>query len=343
MVRLLVRGACRCTVRHGSHKHGVRELTVLEIRMNRLEAMEVFTRVAESGSFTAAARALGIPRASATTRVQALEARLGVKLLHRTTRRVSLTSEGAVYFEECRRLLQELAALEEGLGAALARPRGRLRVDAPVSAARHLLAPALPAFLAKNPEVVVDLGSTDRAVDLVAEGIDCVIRGGEVHDESLAARRLGALPVITCAAPAYLRKYGTPRSPRDLEGHHFVNYFSSRTGRIFEVDFARGDEQYTLHPPHRVAANDAETWIALAVAGLGLLQAPASPHVRRLIQEGKLKRVLKGWVAPPLPMTVLYPPSRSLPARVRTFIDWVVALYADEVKAAEAFVGGSRR
>lgn len=307
--------------------------------MNRLDAMEVFARVAETGSFTAAARSLRIPRASATTRVQALEARLGVKLLHRTTRRVSLTSDGAVYFEECRRILNELAALEESLGAAAARPRGRLRVDVPASAARNLIAPALPAFLAKNPEVVVELGSTDRAVDLVAEGIDCVIRGGDVHDESLAARRLGALPVITCAAPAYLRQHGTPRSPRDLEGHHFVNYFSSRTGRVFEVDFARGDEELTLHPPHRVAANDAETWVALALAGLGLLQVPAAAHVRRLIEEGKLRRVLKDWAVPPLPMTVLYPPNRSLPARVRAFIDWVVVLYAKEVKAAEAFVG----
>lgn len=306
--------------------------------MNRLEAMEVFTRVAETGSFTAAAQSLRIPRASATTRVQALEARLGVKLLHRTTRRVSLTGDGAVYFEECRRLLKELAALEDSLGAAAARPRGRLRVDVPVSAARNLLAPALPTFLAQNPEVVVELGSTDRAVDLVAEGIDCVIRGGEAHDESLAARRLGALPVITCAAPVYLRRHGTPRSPHELAGHHFVNYFSSRSGRVFEVDFARGDEDLSFHAPHRVAANDAETWIALALAGLGLLQVPAGPHVRRLVREGKLKRVLKDWAAPPLPMAVLYPPTRSLPARVRAFIDWVVVLYAAEVKDAETFV-----
>jgi LysR family transcriptional regulator for bpeEF and oprC len=305
--------------------------------MNRLDAMELFTRVVETGSFTAAAASLRIPRASATTRLQALEARLGVKLLHRTTRRVSLTTEGALYFEECSRLLKELGELEAELSEASARPRGRLRVDVPAAAGRHVLAPGLPAFCARYPEIVVELGSTDRAVDLLAEGVDCVVRGGSVHDERLAARKLAALPVVTCAAPGYLARAGTPKHPRELEGHRFVNFFSPRTGRVFEVDFERGGEVHSFVPPHAVAANDADTWLALAAAGLGLVQAPLGPQLRQLLGEGRLRRVLADWTVPALPMHVLYPQSRRLPARVRVFIDWVVEVYAAEAAAAERF------
>lgn len=305
--------------------------------MNRLEAMELFTRVVETGSFTAAASSLRIPRASATTRVQALEARLGVKLLHRTTRRVSLTTEGALYFEECSRLLKELRELEAELGEANARPKGRLRVDVPAAGGRHVIAPALPSFCTRYPEIVLEVGSTDRAVDLLAEGVDCVVRGGSVHDERLSARKLGALPVVTCAAPRFLGRT-RPKSPKDLEKLRFVNFFSPRTGRVFEVDFERGDETVSFVPSHQVAANDADTWVALATAGLGLIQAPLGPNVRRLLTEGALVRVLPEWTAPSLPMHVLYPQSRRLPARVRVFIDWMVEVYGQEIRTAETFL-----
>lgn len=310
--------------------------------MDRLRAMEVFTKVVETGSFTAAAHALRIPRATATTLVQALEARLQLRLLHRTTRRVAPSAEGAVFYEEASRLLRDLEALEAGLGDASVGPRGRVRVDVPAAAGRHLIAPALPQFFARFPEVTVELGSGDRPVDLLGEGLDCVIRGGELHDESLVARKLGELPVLTFASPAYLRERGAPTRPDDLGDHVFVGFFSPRTGRVFDVDFA-GDVDVALPPPHRVAANDTETWVALAVAGLGLLQAPCGKGIRAHALAGELAPVLTGWRSEPLPVYAMYPRSRRLPARTRAFVDWVAELFAEECRLAEAFVAEIRR
>jgi LysR family transcriptional regulator for bpeEF and oprC len=301
--------------------------------------MEVFVRVAELGSFTQAGKALRVPKASVTAAVQGLEARLQVKLLHRTTRRAALTADGAVYLEEARRLLRELGELEAGLGRASHSPRGRLRVDVPASAGRHVLAPALPEFFARYPELVVELGSGDRHVDLLGEGVDCVIRGGDAHDDALVGRRLGELPVVTCAAPAYLAAYGVPAHPDELAAHRFVGFFSPRSGRVFEVDFERGDERRVVLPAHRVAANDADTWIAAAVAGLGLVQAPCARRVREHLARGELVRVLADWRVEPLPLSVLWARSRFLAARVRAFIDWVVEVFARECEAARAVAG----
>ena len=304
---------------------------------NRFDEMELFARVVDAGSFTAAARSLRIPKASATTRLQALEARLGVKLLHRTTRRLSLTTEGAHYYEECTRLLREVHEREAAMSQATARPKGRLRIDVPAASGRNMLAPRMAEFLARYPELVVDVGSSDRAVDLVAEGVDCVIRGGNLHDESLSSRKLQDIPVVTVASPAYLAAHGTPKHPRDLDAHVFVNFFSARTGKTFEVDFERGDEKYSLHVPHRVAANDSDTWLALAAGGCGLLQAPLGAQVRALMKRRQLVPVLKGWSAPPLPVFVLWPQTRRPPARVRAFIDWATEVWAEEGRTAEQF------
>src|SRR5215813_2538950 len=308
--------------------------------MDRIRAMELFVRVVETGSFTAAASALRLSRTRATTEIQQLEAHLGVRLLQRTTRRVSPTGDGTVYYEEVRRVLRELRDLEAGLAGAAASARGRLRVDVPASAGRQVIAPALPLFLERHPEIVVELGSTDRPVDLVAEGVDCVVRGGDVHDETLVGRRLADLPVVTCAAPAYLARHGTPRSPHDLEGHVFVNFFSPRTGRVFEVDWTPpdGSERIELRPPHVVAANDAGTFLALIVAGLGIAQTPLGPAVREAIRRRELRLLLPGWRSDPLPTHVLYPETRVVPARVRVWVDWLVGLYAEEAAEAERFL-----
>jgi LysR family transcriptional regulator for bpeEF and oprC len=307
--------------------------------------MELFVRVVESGSFTAAASALRMSRTRATTEIQALEAHLGLRLLQRTTRHVSPTGDGALYYEEVRRLLRELRELEAGLGGAMASARGRLRVDVPAAAGRQVIAPALPRFLERHPEIVVELGSTDRPVDLVAEGVDCVVRGGDVHDASLVGRRLAELPVVTCAAPSYLARRGTPASPRELDGHLFVNFFSARTGRVFEVDWQPpdGGEPVVLHPPHVVATNDADTWIALAAAGLGIVQAPLSAGVRERIRRGELRVLMPGWRPEPLPTHVLYPAARVLPARVRAWVDWLVTLYSEEGEAAQRFLEEAER
>ncbi len=307
--------------------------------MDRIRSMEVFIRVAELGSFTQAAQALRLPKASVTAAVQELEARLQVKLLHRTTRQAGLTADGAAYIDEARRLLRELAELEASLGNRARSPRGRLRVDVPAAAGRHVLAPALPDFFARYPELVVELGSSDRHVDLLGEGVDCVIRGGEAHDESLVGRKLGELPVITCAAPGYLAARGTPTHPDELGAHLFVGFFSARTGRTFEVDFTRDGETRQLRPRYLLTANDADTWISGAVAGLGLVQAPLSRGVREHLARGALQRVLPGWRTESLPLSVLWPHSRHLAARVRAFVDWVSELFADECREAARIAG----
>jgi len=297
-----------------------------DMSIDRFKAMEVFVRVVELASFSRAATALHLPRGRVTTIVQDLESHLGVRLLHRTTRRLSLTDDGMAYHQRARTMLQEMHELEAMLGHAVVTPAGRLRVDVPASLGRHVIAPALPDFFARYPQVMMELGSSDRPVDLIAEGVDCVIRGGLVHDESLAARRLGELEVATCAAPAYLQRHGMPATLADLDRHRFVNFFSAKTGRVFPFDFRRGDEAHEITRPHWVAANDADTCIAAAVAGMGLMQSPLNGVVRAHLASGRLVPVLPDWNAGTLPMLALYPRNRHLSARVRVFIDWVAGL-----------------
>jgi len=294
--------------------------------VDRIRTIEVFIQVAELGGFTRAAETLGLPRASVTAAVQALEARLQVKLLHRTTRRAALTPDGAAYLEEARRLLRELGELESSLGGAVRSPRGRLRVDVTASAGRHIVAPALPTFLARYPDLIVELGSGDRPVDLLGEGVDCVIRGGETFDDTLVGRKLGEMPVITCAAPSYLAEHGTPTHPTELTDHVHVGFFSPRTRRIFELDFERDGEVHTIRPAHRLAANDADTWIAAAVAS----------NARTHCERGELVRILPDWHVENLPISVLWPRDKHVVARVRAFVDWVTELYADEFRVAVA-------
>jgi LysR family transcriptional regulator for bpeEF and oprC len=296
--------------------------------MDRFRMLEVFVRVADLASFTRAADALDLPRATVTELVQALEARLECTLLHRTTRRVALTPEGAAFYERATRILQELEDAESDLGGARATPRGRLRVDVPAAAGRHVIAPALPDFFARYPGIELELGSSDRPVELMAEGVDCVIRGGLVHDETLVARKLAELPVATCAAPAYLERHGVPSSAEDLGGHRFVNFFSAKTGRVFENEFERGVEVVRVTGPSSLAVNDSDTFIAAVVAGLGLGQVPLTAYVRSLIAAGALRSVLEDWSVPPLPLYAMWPRRRDRSARLHAFVDWVAELYA---------------
>lgn len=298
--------------------------------MDRLVAMQTFVRVAELGSFTKAAEGLKLPNATVSMRVAQLEEHLRVKLLSRTTRRVSLTEDGAAYLERVQRLLNELAETESQLAGAAQSPRGRLRVDVPAAAGRHVLAPALPAFFARYPEVLLEIGSSDRPVDLLAEGVDCVIRGGLTHDEGLVARPLGFFEVVTCAAPSYLAKRGTPTTPQDLHAHACVNFFSAKTGRVFSFDFERDGEKLEITGPHQVAANDADTYLEAGLAGLGIMQSPRTRRLQELLDTGRLVTVLTDWSAGQLPLAVMYPRNRHLSARVRVFVDWVVELYADQ-------------
>ncbi|MDL1863109.1 LysR family transcriptional regulator [Betaproteobacteria bacterium PRO7] len=296
--------------------------------MDRFRMLEAFVRVAELQSFTRAAEDLNVPRATVTELVQALESRLACTLLHRTTRRVSLTPEGAAFYERATTILQDLADAEDDLGGARGTPRGRLRVDVPAAAGRHAIAPALPQFFARYPEIRLELGSSDRPVELLLEGVDCVIRGGDIHDENLVARRLCEYRVVTCAAPAYLERCGVPASPADLEGHRFVNFFSAKTGRLFDNEFVRDGEAIRVAGEWSVAANDSDTFVAATVAGLGLAQLPLTAYVRGLIDAGALRVVLGNWSVPPLPLFALWPRRRDRSARLHAFVDWVTELYA---------------
>lgn len=298
--------------------------------MDQLVAMRVFTRVVECGTFTKAADSLQMPKATVTKLVQQLEAHLRTTLLQRTTRRVTVTPDGAAYYERTLRLLSELDEIEAGMTNARTTPRGKLRVDVPVMTGRLVIVPALPGFHSRYPEVQLDLGVSDRPVDLVADNVDVVLRRGPIADESLVARRISQSPSITVAAPRYLEKYGHPRHPLDLENTHpIVPYFSPLTGRkLFSFNFSRDGELVEIdNDNYIVSANESSAYIALAVAGLGIVQAPAF-MVYSHVRDGELVRVFPDWQVDSGELFVVYPPNRHLSAKVRVFVDWVAELFS---------------
>src|SRR5580692_1240830 len=207
--------------------------------MNKLQAMQLFVRVVETGGVTRAADSLHMPKATATTLIQQLEADLGVKLLNRTTRSVSVTTDGAAYYPRCVAILAEVRETEESLARRHASPQGRLRVEVPTLMARLVIVPALPAFFARYPDIDLQLGCSERRSDLIEEGIDCAVWSGELEDSTLIARRVGQLYFGTCAAPSYLAAHGEPRHPDELATHRCINHFSPRTGKIFDWAFAK--------------------------------------------------------------------------------------------------------
>lgn len=296
--------------------------------MDQLAAMRAFVRVVEAGTFTRAADLLGIPKPTLTKQVQSLEAHLRTRLLNRTTRRVTVTPDGAAYYERALALLNDLEELDGSMTLSQAAPRGRLRVDISASLALLVLIPALPDFFARYPDIQVDLGVTDRSVDLVGESVDCVVRGGDLIDPSLIARRVGEIHMITVAAPSYLARYGEPAHPMDLEGDFpAVRYFNAGTGRILPLEFIRDGE--TLEPAARymIAVNEGNSYVAAGLAGLGVLQAP-SFMVQTHMGTGALVPVLTQWSTDPFPVFVVFPPNRHLSARLRVFVDWVADLFA---------------
>jgi LysR family transcriptional regulator for bpeEF and oprC len=289
------------------------------------QAMEVFTRVVEIGGFTKAAEALRLPKATVTTLVQGLEAHLGVKLLNRTTRRVTVTPDGAAYYERCVRILAEVAETESALSRTRSAVRGRLRVDVPATFGRRVLVPALPAFFERYPELELEVGCADRPVDLIGEGVDCVVRGGEQADSSLVARRIATLDLITCATPGYLERQGVPRHPDDLARHRCIRYFSAKTGKMYKWVYRRAGERIELDVDGPLALNDSEAYLEAGLAGLGVMKATRFA-VNEWLTRGRLVRVLEDWTSDPLPVYVMYPQNRHLSAKVRVFADWVAEL-----------------
>ncbi len=298
--------------------------------MDQIQAMRIFVRVVEAGTFTRAADSLNLPKATVTKHVQALEERLRVKLLNRTTRRVTVTPDGAAYYDRTVRLLTDLDDIEASMTNARANPRGRLRIDVGTSVAQLLIIPQLAEFHARYPDIQLDLGVSDRTVDLIGDNVDCVIRGGELSDQSLVARRIGSLEFITVAAPAYLERKGTPTHPLEIEEKHAsVIYFSPQSGRHYPLEFRRGDESIDITGPYQLSVNEANAYVTSIVAGLGIGQI-TSWQAQRYLASGALVQLLPDWTQPLLPVYVVYPPNRHLSAKVRAFVDWAAELFQRE-------------
>ncbi len=290
--------------------------------MDRIELYRVFTRVIETRSFTRAADTLQMPRSSVSTAIAELEARLGARLLNRTTRVVAPTDEGEEFYERCLGFLAEGEEMEAMFRSAARRIEGRIRVDVPGRMGRLVLAPALPEFLSLWPGIRVELGTTDRAVDLVGERVDIALRVGPLPDSGLRARRVGEIAQINVASPAYLTQYGTPLSPADLDRHWQVAFASPSTGRLVDWEWLEGGRVLTRPVPWRVSANSAEGYIACALAGMGLIQIPAY-DVARHLDVGELVEVMSGHRAEPMPMHLLFPGSTRALRRLTAFADWM--------------------
>lgn len=298
--------------------------------MDRIDLFRIFTRVVECASFTRAADTLGVPRSSVSAAVQELEGRVGARLLHRTTRKVSPTQDGTAFYDRCQRVIADVEETENLFRQSAAQPSGRLRIDVPGRIGRLIIAPALPEFLERYPQIDIDLGVTDRAVNLVEDSVDCVVRVGLLSDSGLIARPIGRLALINVASPAYLARHGTPREINDLDKHWAVNYASPSTGRVEDWEWLEDGTLRTLPMRGRVTVNSAEAYIACCLAGLGVIQIPAY-DVRSHLDAGELVELMPDYRAEPMPMTLLYPHRQHLSRRLHVFAEWLETLLKREL------------
>ncbi|MCH4024573.1 MAG: LysR family transcriptional regulator [Acetobacter sp.] len=288
--------------------------------MDRLATLDLFVRIVDRGSFSAAATACGVSRPVATAAIKALESRLGVRLLQRSTRHVQPTVEGVAYYRRCLAILADLEDADRSASRAIS---GVLRVDVTGHLARTILLPALPDFLAQHPALILHLGEGERLVDLVREGVDCVVRAGALADSEMVARHLGEMEEMTVASPDYLARHGIPTTPDELEGHQMIGFVSSRTNQPLPLEFTKEDEVIEVTLPTRLLVNGADTSVAAARLGFGLVQAPRYRFADDLAN-GTLIEVLADFPPKPTPLSVLYPSNRQLSPRVRVFVDWLV-------------------
>lgn len=293
--------------------------------MDVFHSMQVFVSVIETGSFTKAAQALHLHRPAVSKTIQLLEQQLGGRLLNRTTRQVNLTPEGEAFYERCKSLLADVSETMSSLGNRPARLVGKLRVDMPVSLAKLLIIPSLMDFQNLYPGIELTIGASDKPIDMLSEGVDCVVRMGELEDSSLIASSIGYLPMVTCAAPSYIERYGTPQSLVDLGTHRAVNYFSGNNPRPIEWVFNVDGEVKAMRLESGIRVNDTEAFVASALAGFGLLQG-LEISVRSHLQEGSLVQVLGDIAVPAKRVSILYPHREHLPPKVDAFIEWLKAL-----------------
>lgn len=299
--------------------------------MDQLTAIRAFARVVEAGNFTRAADSLDMPNATLSKMVQELEAHLGVRLLQRTTRRVTVTPEGSEYYEKTARILRDLDDVDTAFNAVRSKPRGLLRIDVGGSTARDVLIPGLADFMTRYPEIRLDLGVSDRPVDLISDNVDCVIRGGPLDNSSLIARNIGHATLITCATPAYLKAFGTPAYPDELKnGHRLVSYLSPQNGRAFPFRFERDGGKTEIKVDHRIGVNESNAHLAAGLAGLGIIQT-FSYSICEALHRGTLVEIMTEWRPAPYPFHVVYPQNRHVPHRLRVFIDWLVETFPPKV------------
>lgn len=293
--------------------------------MDKLSAMQVFVRVAELSSFTKAAEQTGVQKGGISTAIQQLESQMGTRLLHRTTRKVQLTQDGQIFYERCKDLLAEVDEVDAMFQQASTPINGRLRVDMPINIARNLVIPNLPTFLNQHPNIQIELSSTDRRVDIVAEGFDCLIRVGNLTDSGLVARSLGHLKLINCVSPSYIEKYGEPRSIEDLDKHFIVDYASVLGAKAPAWEYFNGDKYIQLKMKAAITVNSTDTYSAACLAGLGIIQVPYG-GVKQYLDSVAMVQILKDYYAEPLPISLIYPHRRHLARRVQVFMDWVSVL-----------------
>ncbi|MBX5462653.1 MAG: LysR family transcriptional regulator [Steroidobacteraceae bacterium] len=296
--------------------------------MDKLHAMEVFVRVVETGALTRAADSLRIPKATASTLIQKLEAHLGVKLINRTTRQLSVTPDGFAYYERCLAILAEVREAEESLARQHGTPSGRLRVNVPTLMARSVFVPALPDFFARYPDIELALASSERRADLIEEGIDCAVWSGEIEESAYVARRVGFLYFATCAAPSYLAAHGQPAHPDDLRHHRCINRFSTRTDEVSEWVFTKDGTRVQASFRGHIALDDENSYVAAAEAGLGIARIPAFV-LKEAMERGTLELVLGDWFPDPAPLYIVYPRQRHLSRKVRVFVDWVAEMLSN--------------
>ena len=295
----------------------------------QLQALRVFVRIVEAGSFAKAADSLKVPRATATKLIQELESHLRAKLLHRTTRNVSVTAEGNAYYERATRLLSELEDADASIGRSQAELTGRIRVHVAATVANLVLIPTLHRFHERCPQVQIDLGISDRRVNMIEDGIDCVIRGGDLSDSSLIGRRVAELAWVTCASRSYLERHGTPRHPSELENaYDVVHYASALTGRVAPIRLSRGTERLEITGQARLSVNEGTAHLTALLAGQGIGQT-LSFMARAGLESGELVELFPSWSLAPESLHALYPANRHLSAKVRAFIDWTSELFAE--------------
>ncbi len=303
--------------------------------MDRFDAMRAFARVVEAGSFTKAAQTLHMSKTTVTQLIQQLESRLRVRLLHRTTRKLGVTPDGAVYYERVIRLLADMEDAENSLSSAAMTPRGRLRVDVPSPLARLILVPALPAFHARYPDIQIDMGVSDREVDLIGDNVDCVLRGGQITDQSLIARHVGDLQIGVYVAPSYVERLGAPAHPRELQNtdHCIVGFLSSRTSKIDPLVLCSENERIEITGNYVLAVDDGNACLEAGLVGLGVIVLPnymAAAHQA----VGALIPLFTQWRISPMPLYLAFPPNRHVNAKLRVFIDWIVELMEQHVPIA---------